>query len=126
MERFRGGSGAVAAARARAAALGASARAPGLAARASAGEALADEELGALLLSPHVSTEALLAIAAARRPAGSLRLETFSPLYLTNECDAECLMCGMRRTTDDLMRETTAAAAAGRNLASRPRPGRRA
>src|SRR5436309_3550498 len=69
MERFRVEAGAVAAARARAAALGASASAPGLAARASAGEALADEELGALLLSPHVSTEALLAIAAARRPA---------------------------------------------------------
>src|SRR5206468_2852707 len=67
MERFRVEAGAVAAARARAAALGASASAPGLAARASAGEALADEELGALLLSPHVSTEALLAIAAARR-----------------------------------------------------------
>ena len=126
MERFRVEAGAVAAARARAAALGASASAPGLAARASAGEALADEELGALLLSPHVSTEALLAIAAARRPAGSLRLETFSPLYLTNECDAECLMCGMRRTNDDLVRETADAAAAEAQLDILHRRGLRA
>src|SRR5213594_1130742 len=126
MERFRVEAGAVAAARARAAALGASASAPGLAARASAGEALADEELGALLLSPHVSTEALLAIAAARRPAGSLRLETFSPLYLTNECDAECLMCGMRRANDDLVRETADAAAAEAQLDILHRRGLRA
>jgi len=27
-------------------------------------------------------------------------------LYLTNECDGECLMCGMRRFNDDLQRET--------------------
>jgi len=126
MQRFRVEAGAVAAARARAAALGASASAPGLAARASAGEALADEELGALLLSPHVSTEALLAIAAARRPAGSLRLETFSPLYLTNECDAECLMCGMRRANDDLVRETADAAAAEAQLDILHRRGLRA
>src|SRR5216110_2203949 len=99
MQRFRVEAGAVAAARARAAALGASASATELATRAGAGAALIDEELAALLLSPHVSTEALLAIAAARRPAGRPHLETFSPLYLTNECDAACLMCGMRRTS---------------------------
>ena len=118
--------GAVAAARARAAALGASASAPELAARASAGEALADEELGGLLLSPHVSTEALLAIAAARRPAGRPHLETFSPLYLTNECDAECLMCGMRRTNDELVRETADAATAEAQLDILHRRGLRA
>src|SRR5436190_18401001 len=106
MQRFRVEAGAVAAARARAAALGASASAAELATRAGAGATLVDEELAALLLSPHVSTDALLAIAAARRPAGSPRLETFSPLYLTNECDAECLMCGMRHTNDTLVRET--------------------
>src|SRR5881409_2998351 len=126
MQRFPVEAGAVAAARARAAALGASASAPGLAARASAGEALADEELGALLLSPHVSTEALLAIAAARRPAGSPHLETFSPLYLTNECDAECLMCGMRSTNDELVRETADAATAEAQLDILHRRGLRA
>src|SRR5919198_187125 len=110
MEPFRVEAGAVAAARAGAAALGASAGAADLPRRAGTGAALADEELAALLLSPHVSTEALLAIAAARRPVGNPHLETFSPLYLTNECDAECLMCGMRRTNDDLVRETADAA----------------
>src|SRR5437773_4969165 len=114
MQRFRVEAGAVAAARARAAALGASASATELATRAGAGATLIDEELAALLLSPHVSTEALLAIAAARRPAGRPHLETFSPLYLTNECDAECLMCGMRRTNDELVRETADAAKIGR------------
>jgi MoaA/NifB/PqqE/SkfB family radical SAM enzyme len=33
-------------------------------------------------------------------------------LYLTNECDAECLMCGMRRTNDELVRETAPPATA--------------
>src|SRR5207249_4189847 len=61
MQRFPVEAGAVAAARARAAALGASASATELATRAGAGAALIDEELAALLLSPHVSTEALLA-----------------------------------------------------------------
>jgi len=34
------------------------------------------------------------------------RLETFSPLYLTNTCDAACRMCGMRRDNEALTRET--------------------
>src|SRR2546428_1885806 len=116
MQRFRVEAGAVAAARARAAALGASASAAELATRAGAGATLVDEELATLLLSPHVSTDALLAIAVARRPAGRPHLETFSPLYLTNECDAECLMCGMRRTNDELVRETADAATAEAQL----------
>src|SRR5213594_939462 len=126
MQRFRVEAGAVVAARARAVALGTSPSAAKLAARASAGAALADEELAALLLSPHVSTEALLALAAARRPAESLHLETFSPLYLTNECDAECLMCGMRRTNDELVRETADAATAEAQLDILHRRGLRA
>src|SRR5881397_1054851 len=126
MQRFRVEAGAVEAARARAAALSASASAAELATRAGAGATLVDEELAALLLSPHVSTEALLAIAAARRPAGRPHLETFSPLYLTNECDAECLMCGMRRTNDDLVRETADAAAAEAQLDILHRRGLRA
>jgi 3-methyl-2-indolic acid synthase len=74
--------------------------------RARDGSMLHDHELAALLVSPRVDTEELLAIARDRRPAGGPSLETFSPLYLTNECDAECLMCGMRRTNDALVRET--------------------
>src|SRR3989442_6894088 len=126
MQRFRVEAGAVAAARARAAALSASASAAEVATRAGAGATLVDEELAALLLSPHVSTEALLAIAAARRPAGRPHLETFSPLYLTNECDAECLMCGMRRTNDELVRETADAATAQPRLDILHRRGLRA
>src|SRR5438445_2676733 len=116
MQRFRVEAGAVAAARARAAALSASASAAEVATRAGAGATLVDEELAALLLSPHVSTEALLAIAAARRPPGGPHIETFSPLYLSNECDAECLMCGMRRTNDELVRETADASTAEAQL----------
>src|SRR5256886_11881566 len=126
MQRFRVGAGGVAAARGRAAALGASASAAERATRAGRGSTVVDEELAALLLSPHVSTEALLAIAAARRPAGSPHLETFSPLYLTNECDAECLMCGMRRTNDELVRETADAATAEAQLDILHRRGLRA
>ncbi len=74
-----------------------------LLARLGAGHSLADEELAAVFLSPHISTGELLASAQACRPDGP-HLETFSPLYITNECDAECRMCGMRRTNDDLVR----------------------
>jgi 2-iminoacetate synthase len=116
MEGFRVEAGAVAVARARAATLGASPRAAELVARAGAGEPLADEELAAILLSPRVATDALLAVAAGRRPAGGPYLETFSPLYMTNECDAECLMCGMRRANSELVRETADAATAEAQL----------
>src|SRR5436309_8357087 len=126
MQRFPVEAGAVAAARARAAALGAPPSAAELATRAGAGATLIDEELAALLLSPHVSTEALLAVAAARRPAGRPHLETFSPLYLTNECDAACLMCGMRRTNDELVRETADGATAEAQLDILHRRGLRA
>src|SRR3989442_5564779 len=126
MERFRVEAGAVAAGRAGAAALGTSASAAELATRAGAGATLIDEELAALLLSPGVSTEALLALAAGRRPEDVLHLETFSPLYLTNECDAECLMCGMRRANDDLVRETADAATAEAQLDILHRRGLRA
>ena len=112
--------GAVAAARARAATLAASARASALVARVGAGERLADEELAAILLSPHVSTEDLLAIARCRRPGGGPRIETFSPLYLTNECDAECLMCGMRRTSSSTSRGAGGRSAGRASRRSRP------
>jgi len=106
MDAFRLDESALEAARSRAAGLAASSDAVPLAREARAGGTLADEELAALLLSPYVPTEELLAIGRARRPAGGPCIETFSPLYLTNTCDAECLMCGMRRTNADLVRET--------------------
>jgi 3-methyl-2-indolic acid synthase len=101
--------GAIEASRARAAETAESPAVVTLAARAADGDALADEELAALFLTSRVATDTLVALARARRPGGP-RLETFSPLYLTNECDAECLMCGMRRTNDELQRETAGAA----------------
>src|SRR5438552_1040111 len=100
----------VAAARRRALTLATSAGMADLAARAQAGSDLADEELAAMFLSPRIATEALIAVAGRRRPPGGPRLETFSPLYITNECDAECRMCGMRRTNAALVREAADAA----------------
>src|SRR5438477_8751646 len=124
MEPFRLVAEEVAAARARAALLAASA-ARDLSRRAVRGDTLADDEAAALLLAPEVDTEELLAIARARRPTEP-HLETFSPLYLTNDCDAECLMCGMRRTNDDLVRETADDATAEAQLAILHRRGLRA
>jgi 2-iminoacetate synthase len=115
MGRFRLDAGEVDAARRRAAALGASAGRM-LARWAREGAALGDEELAALVLAPDVPTDELLAVARAQRPAGGPRVETFSPLYMTNECDAECLMCGMRRPNDELVRETADAATVERQL----------
>ena len=95
----------VAAARRRAASLAASGVAE-LVARAAHGDDLNDVELAGLFLSPRLSTESLIEIACGRRPAGGPYLETFSPLYITNECDAECRMCGMRSTNTALVRES--------------------
>jgi 3-methyl-2-indolic acid synthase len=110
MQRFGLDVGRMEAARARAGALAVTPVAEEVAARALTGEALTDEELVAVLLAPALATDTLTAIAAARRPAGGPYLETFSPLYLTNECDAECLMCGMRSSNTTLARETADAA----------------
>jgi 2-iminoacetate synthase len=73
-----------------------------------AGERLESEALATLYLSEDVSTAEILELATKLRHArrGESSVETFSPLYLTNECDGECLMCGMRRFNDDLRRET--------------------
>lgn len=76
-----------------------------------AGEPLSGESLAALLLSEEVETGALLELAARKRPAGGPQLETFSPLYISNECDAECAMCGMRSGNAALRRETAPAGA---------------
>jgi 2-iminoacetate synthase len=116
MEHFRLDEAAVRATRERALALAASPGAAAIAARVRSGEPAGDEELAALVISPHVPTEELLAAARDRRPAGGPRIETFSPLYITNECDAECLMCGMRRTNEELVRETADAGTVERQL----------
>ncbi|HLK12196.1 MAG TPA: hypothetical protein VKW76_12530 [Candidatus Binatia bacterium] len=106
MEPFRLDVEAVAAGRSRAARQAEDGTILELVRRAWRGEPLDDAALGALFLSARVSTEELLAIATAARRARAARLETFSPLYITNECDAECRMCGMRRDNDELVRET--------------------
>lgn len=74
------------------------------------GETLDDESLAALFLAPDVATEVLFELAGQRFGEQSSHIETFSPLYITNECDAECAMCGMRRFNDKLQRETADAA----------------
>jgi 2-iminoacetate synthase len=74
--------------------------------RARRGAGLAPGELAALWFAPSLEGEALYQIALAARAARPAPLETFAPLYLTNTCDAECRMCGMRRDNGALERET--------------------
>jgi len=63
------------------------------------------EDVAALWLAD-VDGASLYAVALERRRRRPAPLETFSPLYLTNTCDAECRMCGMRRDNAALQRET--------------------
>lgn len=79
-----------------------------LAERLRNGNVLGDEELGALLLSPEVDTDDLVQLATQLRSSreSGIQIETFSPLYITNHCDAECLMCGMRGANKSLQRST--------------------
>jgi 2-iminoacetate synthase len=70
----------------------------------SAGE-LSIAQMAALLYSNH-DAEALREVAIAWRGPRAYELETFSPLYLTNTCDSECKMCGMRRDNRELERQT--------------------
>ena len=101
--------GAITAHSVRAAERSAAGEGPELASRLRAGKSLGAEALAALFLSEDVSSDELLELARERRATatGTPAVETFSPLYLTNECDAECLMCGMRRINADLHRETS-------------------
>lgn len=74
--------------------------------RARCGDGLVPEEMAALWFTRSLNTEALYRLATevrARRPG---QLETFSPLYLSNTCDAECRMCGMRSDNDAMERDT--------------------
>ena len=70
------------------------------------GEALDDDDLAALFLCADVSTEELVRVATELRSTAAPRIETFSPLYISNLCDAECAMCGMRRMNTELIRST--------------------
>jgi 2-iminoacetate synthase len=116
MEAFRLDLDAVTAARARAADRAATGDGATVARVAARGGTLDGADLATLLLAPDVSTGALLDLARTARPTG-LRFETFAPLYLTNECDAECRMCGMRRDNVALLRETAAATTVDAQLA---------
>jgi 2-iminoacetate synthase len=73
-------------------------------AEAAAGHGLTVEDMATLWCARSLSDEELYQLARAAR--GSRLLETFSPLYMTNTCDAECRMCGMRRDNQALVRET--------------------
>ena len=75
--------------------------------RASQGAGLEPTDLAALWFAP-VDTETIYAAACSLHRLRATRLETFSPLYMTNTCDAECRMCGMRRDNGALIRETAA------------------
>src|SRR5207249_2960489 len=82
---------------------------------AAPGGELSIVEMAALLHSKH-GAESLRAAAIARRGSRAYELETFSPLYLTNTCDSECKMCGMRRDNRELDRQTAAPAEIQRQL----------
>jgi 2-iminoacetate synthase len=77
-----------------------------LAVRLAAGESLDDESLAVLFLDDEVTTAGLLQLASKLRTEGAPNIETFAPLYISNECDAECKMCGMRSLNKDLHRAT--------------------
>jgi 2-iminoacetate synthase len=77
-----------------------------IAERGRAGGGLEPEEIAALWLDDALGTETLYRLAREVRAAHPRPLETFSPLYVTNTCDAECRMCGMRRDNRALARRT--------------------
>jgi 3-methyl-2-indolic acid synthase len=81
--------------------------APSIALPTTPGAELSIAEMAALYYSKH-GAESLRAPAIARRGSRAYELETFSPLYLTNTCDSECKMCGMRRDNRELERQTAA------------------
>ena len=74
--------------------------------RARDGAPLEAIDVAALWLDHRIDTESLHEAALAVRGTRSTHLETFVPLYLTNTCDAACLMCGMRRDNATLVRDT--------------------
>lgn len=77
-----------------------------LLADAERGGRLSPDDLAVLWLASDVDTETIYRAARTRTEPRAAPLETFSPLYMTNTCDAECRMCGMRRDNTALRRET--------------------
>ena len=75
-------------------------------ARAQSGVRLGADGIATLWYARTIATDTIAAAACAARGARVRQLETFSPLYMTNTCDAACKMCGMRRDNDALVRET--------------------
>lgn len=75
-------------------------------ARAGAGSPLDAEDAAVLWYARAIATDTIVALARRARGARTKELDTFSPLYLTNTCDAACRMCGMRRDNTALVRET--------------------
>jgi 2-iminoacetate synthase len=75
-------------------------------AQAERGTRLDAEAIAVLWYARSVTTDALAAVAETLRGTRRAHLETFSPLYMTNTCDAACRMCGMRRDNAALVRET--------------------
>lgn len=74
--------------------------------RARRGGGLLPEDMAMLWFAPSLKNEAAYQLAREARQRTVGQLETFSPLYMTNTCDAECRMCGMRRDNTALKRET--------------------
>jgi 2-iminoacetate synthase len=70
--------------------------------------AVLDPESIAPFWHSSIATDDFYELVRSRRASRADHLETFSPLYMTNTCDAECLMCGMRRGNEALIRETAA------------------
>ena len=65
-----------------------------------------DVQAASLLFDQSITTEQIATASQVARDAHSARIETFAPLYISNECDAECKMCGMRGPNAKLLRET--------------------
>ncbi|MFL6275187.1 MAG: hypothetical protein ACJ74G_08240, partial [Blastocatellia bacterium] len=56
--------------------------------------------------NPEISTEEIFAAAQqAILAARGRQKETFVPIFTTNSCDSECLMCGMRKSNSKLVRK---------------------
>jgi len=72
------------------------------------GAELLPDDMALLWQARQIDTDLLYQLACTVRQARPAPLETFSPLYMTNTCDAECRMCGMRRDNGALHRETAA------------------
>src|SRR6185295_18563158 len=71
--------------------------------RAESGNGLQLSELAVLWFSS-LDTEQIYSLALSVCDKCEEPLESFSPLYMTNTCDAECKMCGMRRDNGALQR----------------------